>query len=73
MKITYVMNQDGDWEAIYVDGKLAAQGHSLEVWDVLDALGVKYTSYHNVEVDGYLPQSEPDWHVLPDKVVFLDK
>ncbi len=28
----------GDWEALYMDGHLIAEGHSLRVRDVLDAL-----------------------------------
>lgn len=28
----------GDWEALYMDGKLIAEGHSLNVRSVLDAI-----------------------------------
>lgn len=28
----------GDWEALYADGKLIAEGHSLNARDVLDAV-----------------------------------
>jgi hypothetical protein len=28
----------GDWEALYVDGELVAENHSVDVGDVLDAI-----------------------------------
>lgn len=31
-----------DWEGLYVDGDLKAQGHSLHTQDILDALGVSH-------------------------------
>ena len=33
-----VSPESGDWEALYMDGKLIAEGHSLRVIDVLDAI-----------------------------------
>lgn len=30
--------KSGDWEALYMDGKLIAEGHSLRTRDVLDAI-----------------------------------
>lgn len=33
-----VSPESGDWEALYMDGKLIAEGHSLRVDDVLDAI-----------------------------------
>jgi len=39
-KITIV---DGDsWEGLYIDGKLIIENHTLSLYDVLDAIGVKY-------------------------------
>lgn len=35
---TLVCPESGDWEALYMDGKLVADGHSLRVRDVLDAI-----------------------------------
>lgn len=37
-KFTLVCPACGDWEALYMDGKLVAEGHSLRVMDVLDAI-----------------------------------
>jgi hypothetical protein len=39
-KVVLVGCEAGDWEGIYVDGTLAREGHKLEVWDVLEALGL---------------------------------
>lgn len=33
-----VCPEGGDWEALYMDGKLVAEGHSLRIRDVLDAI-----------------------------------
>lgn len=37
MNVTYVTNNEGagDWEGLYVDGKLVAEGHSISVEEVL--------------------------------------
>jgi hypothetical protein len=37
MRITIVRGQE-DWEGLYIDGKCVQQRHSLEVWDVLEAV-----------------------------------
>lgn len=37
-KFTLVHPESGDWEALYINGKLAAEGHSLSVRDVLDCI-----------------------------------
>ena len=37
-KFTIVHPESGDWEALYINGKLAAEGHSLSVQDVLDCI-----------------------------------
>ena len=37
-KFTIVHPESGDWEALYINGKLAAEGHSLSVRDVLDCI-----------------------------------
>jgi hypothetical protein len=48
----------GDWEGLYIDGKLAAEGHSLAVYQVLEALGVSYR-FQEVEMDPYEFSSLP--------------
>lgn len=41
-EIVFVHGDDGDWEGIYVDGKLLREDHSLEPDDVLSVLGIDY-------------------------------
>ena len=38
IKCTLVVAESGDWEAMYIDGKLYAENHSLRSFDVLGAL-----------------------------------
>lgn len=45
MKITVVGSPDGDWEGVYVDGRLKFEGHSITWWQMLDALGIEYDSF----------------------------
>ena len=33
-----IVSNDDDWEGIYINGKLAAEGHRISLHDVLDAL-----------------------------------
>ena len=37
-KFTIVTAECGDWQALYLNNKLAAEGHSLSIWDVLDCI-----------------------------------
>lgn len=37
-KFTIVSPESGDWEALYINGTLAAENHSLSVRDVLDCI-----------------------------------
>ena len=54
-RFTFVTAECGDWQALYVDGKLAAEGHSVSARDVLDA------------ISGILPNKIERYEV-PDKV-----
>lgn len=47
MKIIFVCADD--WEGIYVDGELKAEGHSLTKHDILTAVG--QTNYISIEAD----------------------
>lgn len=63
-QISIVGNGD-DWEGLYVDGKLALQGHSLgRVQDVLEILGFdvldRLTEEGWLEDIGYLPENMED-------------
>lgn len=54
MKVVLVSSFDGDWEGIYVDGKLKAEGHSLRADEILTAVGIK-AEEKEAEIDGCLP------------------
>lgn len=38
MKFTLVRPECGDWEALYINGKLVREGHSLSAWQVLECI-----------------------------------
>ena len=38
MKFTLVRPESGDWEALYINGKLVCEGHHLDTWRVLEAI-----------------------------------
>lgn len=40
--ITFLFDEGGDWEALYVDGRKIIENHSLSSTQVLDALGIEY-------------------------------
>lgn len=40
--MTRVTNDYGDWEGIYIDGRLIGQHHHVSIQDVAEALGLKY-------------------------------
>ena len=37
-KFTFVTSECGDWQALYIDGRLAAEGYSISARDLLDAI-----------------------------------
>ncbi len=39
MELTYVTSEDGEWEGLYKDGTLVAEGHTLSLSDVAKAAG----------------------------------
>lgn len=43
--ITVVGCPDGDWEGLYVDGRLVFEGHSIQWRQMLEALDVDYNSF----------------------------
>lgn len=47
-EITVVTDESGDWEGIYVNGKLKVENHLLNIYEVLDAIGIKY---NHIEID----------------------
>lgn len=54
-EFTIVHPESGDWEALYINGKLAAEGHSISVGDVLDC------------INNVLP-NEHKYMIIPDEV-----
>lgn len=54
-KFTFVTAECGDWQALYINGKLAAEGHSVSARDVLDV------------INNILP-NEIERYEVPDKV-----
>lgn len=37
-KFTFVTAESGDWQTLYINDKIAAEGHSIRAVDVLDAI-----------------------------------
>jgi hypothetical protein len=38
MKFSLVCLECGDWEALYINGKLVREGHRLSTWQVLECI-----------------------------------
>lgn len=38
MKFTLVCPESGDWEALYINGKLVREAHRLCTWEVLECI-----------------------------------
>lgn len=51
--ITLVHDDQGDWIAVYKDGKLLDQGHSFDESSLLRLLGIKYESYWEIDIESY--------------------
>lgn len=47
--IVLVNHEEGDWAALYVDGSLVLEGHSLSDYQILKALDCEFTSHTTVE------------------------
>jgi hypothetical protein len=65
-EIVFVHGDSGDWEGIYVDGKLLREDHSLDPDDVLSVLGIAYeTHWIDMEDGSRLPK---DLSELAEKI-----
>lgn len=42
MQIVIVGSPDGDWEGLYLNGRLVFEGHSITWWQMLEALKIEY-------------------------------
>ena len=50
-EFTKLSPESGDWEAWYLNGKLIAEGHSVRVEDILDALSdILLNTYKTIEI-----------------------
>lgn len=54
MNIQFVTSTDGDWEGMYIDGKLVAEGHSVSPYEIFAQLlkhipGLTYSSQEKNE------------------------
>jgi hypothetical protein len=38
MKFTLVHPESGDWEALYINGKLVRETHRIDAWEVLECI-----------------------------------
>lgn len=38
MNVKLVRDSGGEWEGLYINGVLAVEGHSLDAWQVVEAL-----------------------------------
>lgn len=52
----------GDWEGVYADGELKLQGHSVEIEEVFDAIGIPCKSFDANIVDS-LPEKFEDLEI----------
>jgi len=62
--ITFVHSEDHDWVCLYIDGKEAYQGHSINNMELLNCLGIKYESKEVTnewaENQGHFPKNLKD-------------
>jgi hypothetical protein len=66
MEVVFVSSPDGDWEGLYIDGKLVDQGHSLNPHSVAEKIllripgnvvDTKEAAQDWLETEGYLPEN----------------
>lgn len=58
--VLLVRADSGEWEGLYIDGKLLAEGHSLNLFDVLEALqpllsGPRTVGQWEAQIESRLP------------------
>jgi hypothetical protein len=59
-RVTLVSSENGDWEGIYVDGRLRHEEHLCSAACVLEALGIKYEDKVIELKSGRLPLKESE-------------
>lgn len=61
MSLHIVRSEEGDWIALYKDGKLLHQGHSIQEEELLSLLGIGYTHVvYDLEDLGQCPYNLSD-------------
>ena len=69
MNIALIQSTLGDWQALYIDGKLTIEGHKLEPFDVLCAIEKARMGDIMVEGREWNPEATDQWtlpHALND-------
>lgn len=59
-----------DWTALYVDGELKIQNHTLSSKEVLTAIGLEFESVNledNLEIGSILPETYEELEKLDDE------
>ena len=57
-KFTLVRCESGDWEALYINDKLAAEGHNIRVRDVIDSInGILPNEYNEIEISDEIAET----------------
>ena len=57
-KFTLVRCKSGDWEALYINDKLAAEGHNIRVRDVIDSInGILPNEYNEIEISDEIAET----------------
>ena len=57
-KFTLVSCESGDWEALYINDKLAAEGHNIRVRDVIDSInGILPNEYNEIEISDEIAET----------------
>ena len=57
-KFTLVRCESGDWEALYINDKLAVEGHNIRVRDVIDSInGILPNEYNEIEISDEIAET----------------
>ena len=57
-KFTLVRCESGDWEALYINDKLAAEGHNIRVRYVIDSInGILPNEYNEIEISDEIAET----------------
>ena len=57
-KFTLVRCESGDWEALYINDKLASEGHNIRVRDVIDSInGILPNEYNEIEISDEIAET----------------